>query len=243
MNSSPKYWVIIPAAGYGARMATAVPKQYLSLAGKTVLEHTLERWVVMARIEAIVVVVAKNDPYWPTMSLKQHPKIHTVTGGLERMHSVLNGLHYLQDRAHPDDWVLVHDAARPCVRHSDVALLIDAVKIHPVGGLLACPVRDTMKRSRAGVASVMEVLETVKRDDLWHALTPQMFRLELLRSALVAANKQSWPVTDEAAAIEGLGLSPLLVEGARDNLKITYPDDLALAQFYLERQTEWSDIP
>lgn len=242
MSKSPKCWVVIPAAGYGARMGTIIPKQYLSLAGKTVLEHTIERWLALARIEAVVVVVATNDPYWPTMSLKQHPKIHTVFGGLERMNSVLNGLQYLQQRADAADWVLVHDAARPCVRHSDVSALMDAVKSHPVGGLLACPVRDTMKRSQAGADSTIEVLETVQREQLWHALTPQMFRLGLLSSALSAAHDQGWSVTDESAAIERLGLPPLLVEGARDNLKITYPEDLALAEFYLERQAAWPEF-
>ncbi|HEX4974382.1 MAG TPA: 2-C-methyl-D-erythritol 4-phosphate cytidylyltransferase, partial [Pseudomonadales bacterium] len=171
MSNTSKYWVLIPAAGFGARMGSAIPKQYLSLLGKTVLEHTLERWLALACIEAVVVVVAENDPYWPTMSLKQHPKIHTVFGGLERMHSVLNGLQYLQKKADASDWVLVHDAARPCVRHSDVSALMAAVKTHPVGGLLACPVRDTMKRSQAGADSTIEVLETVQREQLWHALT------------------------------------------------------------------------
>lgn len=242
MSNTPKYWVLIPAAGFGARMGSAIPKQYLSLLGKTVLEHTLERWLALARIEAVVVVVAENDPYWSTMPLKQHPKIHTVFGGLERMHSVLNGLQYLQQKADASDWVLVHDAARPCVRHSDVSALMEAVKTHPVGGLLACPVRDTMKRSQTRADSTIDVLETVQRDQLWHALTPQMFRIGQLSTALKSAHEHSQPLTDESAAIERLGLSPLLVEGARDNLKITYPEDLALAQFYLERQAAWPEF-
>jgi len=240
LSKTPSYWVVIPAAGFGSRMGTTVPKQYLSLSGKTILEHTLERWVAMARIESIVVVVAENDPYWPTMALKQHQKIKTVIGGMERGHSVLNGLRFLQQCADANDWVLVHDAARPCVRHSDVTQLMDAVKNHPVGGLLAHPVQDTMKRGQVTSNASVEVVETVKRQNLWHALTPQMFRFSTLLSALSSVMDQGLVITDESAAIEHVGLSPLLVSGARDNIKITYPEDLALAQYYLDRQAEWS---
>lgn len=240
MSKTPRYWVVVPAAGFGSRMGSTVPKQYLSLLGKTVLEHTLERWVAMARIESLVVVVAQDDPYWPTMALKQHQKIKTVIGGMERGHSVLNGLRFLQQYADPNDWVLVHDAARPCVRHSDVTQLIDAVKKHPVGGLLAYPAQDTMKRAQVTSSATVEVVETVKRQNLWHALTPQIFRFNTLLSALSSAMDRGLVITDESAAIEYAGLSPLLVPGARDNVKITYPEDLALAQYYLDRQSNWS---
>jgi 2-C-methyl-D-erythritol 4-phosphate cytidylyltransferase len=161
-------------------------------------------------------------------------EVRTVPGGAERCHSVLNALELLAGHAAADDWVLVHDAARPCLRPADLACLLDTLAEDPVGGLLAVPVRDTMKRADIGD----RVETTVDRNGLWHALTPQMFRLQALREALGKAIAAGVLVTDEAAAMEWAGHRPRLVAGAGDNLKITRPEDLPLAAYYLERQLQ-----
>jgi len=221
---TPNYWALVPAAGIGSRIGSQRPKQYLHLHGKPILQHTLER-LNLPTIAGIVVCVAKGDPYWDTLSLPM--PVMRVNGGAERCHSVLNGLQALQQRAHADDWVLVHDAARPCVRQADIEKLMTELAQHPVGGLLAVPVRDTMKRVAAGR------LETVNREGLWHALTPQMFRLGALSSALESLLSRGEVVTDDAQAMEKMGLRPVLVEGDADNIKITRPQDLRLAELYI----------
>lgn len=232
VNKSHRYWAVLPAAGAGSRMGSTLPKQYLSLCGKTVIENTLERLLAFSPLEKLVVVVAKDDTYWPKIPIGQHPKLQAVAGGSERVHSVLNGLKHLSQWADDGDWVLVHDVARPCVRLSDISALIEQLKDHSVGGILACPALDTMKRSNAA----SELQGTVSREHLWHALTPQMFRLGPLREALESVLAKGDIVTDEAAAMESFGYTPLLVPGSRDNIKITYPDDLALAQYFLDQQ-------
>ncbi|MCK5876237.1 MAG: 2-C-methyl-D-erythritol 4-phosphate cytidylyltransferase [Candidatus Marithrix sp.] len=224
-----KNWVIIPAAGIGSRMGSECPKQYLQLQGKTILQHTLERFN-LANIAGIVVCIAEHDTYWDELTFPM--QVIRANGGKERCHSVLNGLQVLQQYAQPDDWVLVHDAARPCIRQTDIENLITKLVAHPVGGLLGLPVRDTMKRSDAK----SEIVATVEREKLWHALTPQMFRLELLFNALQAVLSNNELVTDEAQAVEKQGLKPLLVTGHADNIKITHPQDLVLAELYLREQ-------
>lgn len=234
-KTSVKYWAVVPAAGVGARMKAEVPKQYLPLSGRPVIEHTLHRVGMHAKIAGVMVALAAGDNLWAQLRLGFVAKrIYTCTGGEARCHSVLAALNALDDKAHEQDWVLVHDAARPCVRPGDLDHLIDAVASHPAGGLLATPVRDTMKRGDAQ----NQITETVEREHLWHALTPQMFRYGMLREALVdAINNKAW-VTDEASAIERLGHKPVLVEGHSDNIKVTHPEDLELAGFFLERQAE-----
>ncbi len=236
MTTDRMCWAIIPAAGTGTRMGVNTPKQYLPLLGKTVLEHTLQRFCDHPAVNGVVVVLAENDHYWKTVSPATNQKIHTTTGGLKRCHSVLNGLRYLENIAQADDWVMVHDAARPCIRPKDLDKLIHAASGCPDGAILAVPVRDTMKR--AGIDS--KISETVSRDDLWHALTPQMFRLSTLKTALKNAIEKNIPVTDEAQAVELTGLRPLLVEGHADNIKITHQADLALAETYLAQQERLS---
>jgi 2-C-methyl-D-erythritol 4-phosphate cytidylyltransferase len=226
-----RYWAVIPAAGTGSRMGARVPKQYLPLAGKRVIEHSLERLGNHPDISGVVVVLAANDPYWRQITPTCAVPLFTVTGGAERFHSVLNGLDRLTELAAPDDWVLVHDAARPCLRLADMDLLMRALADHPVGGLLAIPVTDTVKRADASGT----VLETVARDGLWRALTPQMFRLGALHAALSTALRHGRQVTDEAAAMELAAASPRLVRGHDDNIKITSPDDLITAELYLQR--------
>jgi 2-C-methyl-D-erythritol 4-phosphate cytidylyltransferase len=209
-------------------MKSSRPKQYLLLHGKPILQHTLEK-LALSNLAGLVVCLAEHDPYWDSLQLTL-PVIR-VQGGSERCHSVFNGLQTLQHYAQPEDWVLVHDAARPCVRPSDIERLMTQLADHPVGGLLAIPVRDTMKRADSqGV-----VVETVNREGLWHALTPQMFRLAALSKALEQVLSSGQVVTDEAQAMERMGYCPVLVEGHADNIKVTLPQDLDLAAWYLQR--------
>lgn len=231
-QQAPKFWAIIPAAGIGKRMGTSIPKQYLNLLNQTVIEHTLNRLSSHPRIHGIVIAIAKDDPHWPRLPLRVNKKLLVTHGGAERCHSVLKALHHLAGHADPHDWVLVHDAVRPCLRHADIDLLIDALQHHSVGGVLGLPVADTVKRcNEAG-----EVLETIDRSQLWRALTPQMFRLSLLTHALENAIEHQTIVTDEAAVIERLGHMPQMVAGHADNIKITQPQDIALAELILQRQ-------
>jgi 2-C-methyl-D-erythritol 4-phosphate cytidylyltransferase len=211
-------------------MGNSCPKQYLPLQGKPILQHTLER-LNLPSIKSIVVCVAEDDQYWKTLTLPM--SVIRVNGGKERCHSVLNGLQALRQHAKPHDWVLVHDAARPCVQQVDIEKLMTQLAEHPVGGLLAVPVRDTMKRAINTDNHLVEVSETVNREGLWHALTPQMFRLDILFKALEGVLSRGELVTDEAQAIEKLGLRPVLIEGHSDNIKITYSQDLKLAELYL----------
>ena len=231
MSGEPTYRVVVPAAGTGRRMASNTPKQYLPLADKTVIEHTLDALFACSRITSIVVAVAADDDIWPAIAerYRQRP-LESVTGGDERCHSVLNALEHLSHTGLDDNWVLVHDAARPCVRSADIDHLIDTLAGDTTGGLLGVPVADTMKQ----VDAAARVEQTVTREGLWHALTPQMFRLDLLRDALQQAQANDRLVTDEAAAMELAGHRPRMVQGHRDNIKITLPADLALAAFYLQ---------
>lgn len=212
-------------------MGAILPKQYLQLLGRTIIEHTIERFALHPRIAGVVVAVAVDDDHWPSIRPKL-PPLRVTTGGAERCHSVLNALHAIAEDAAPEDWVLVHDAARPCVHHDDIGRLIDELGDDPCGGILGMSVRDTLKRcSPAGV-----IEETVDRTRLWHALTPQMFRFSVLRHALELALKNGILVTDEAQAIELAGGTARIVEGRNDNLKITRPEDLALAALFLRAQ-------
>ena len=230
MNKKQKIWVVIPAAGVGRRMGSNTPKQYLLLNNKSVIEHTISVFSSHNAISEIIVSISKEDEYWPSLNINCSKPVHKVEGGKERCDSVLNGLKFLQDKAKADDWVLVHDAARPCLRNEDLDLLLKELQQHEVGGILAVPVRDTMKRA---VDKTNLIKETVDRDALWHALTPQMFRFKLLKDALESALKNNKTITDEASAIELAGYQPVLVEGHSDNIKITRPEDLTLAAFYL----------
>jgi len=227
------YWAIVPAAGSGTRMGTALPKQYLPLHDKTVLEHTLDALLACAPLTGVVVAVAADDPHWPVIEARYRKhNVRTVTGGAERCHSVLNALDYLAAHGGENDRVLVHDAARPCVRGGDIERLIDAVGDDDNGGLLAVPLTDTVKRSDP----VQRVADTVDRRTLWRALTPQLFHLDLLTAALASALDDGVPVTDDAAAMEHAGYRPLLVQGATDNIKVTMAEDLELAAWYLRRR-------
>jgi len=230
-NREPKFWAIVPAAGAGKRMETDTPKQYLPLGDKTVLEHTLDTLLSCQRLAGVVLVLSPGDERWAEIQHRytQQP-LDTVPGGAERCHSVLNGLDYLATRASDGDWALVHDAARPCVRLKDIEGLITILEHSAEGGLLGVPVADTMKRVDEDVC----ISGTVDRNGLWHAYTPQMFRVGMLRAALQQAIDKGEAVTDEANAMELAGYRPRMVQGARDNIKITVPFDLVLAAFYLQ---------
>ena len=214
-------------------MGGAIPKQYLPLAGLSVIVHTLDILLSHPRISGVAVAIGAEDGWWDSIRLDTGKPLLQVNGGQERCHSVLHALHALQELAAPEDWVLVHDAVRPCLRSTDLDVLMDTLKDDAVGGLLATPVRDTMKRADADG----RVSATVDRTALWHALTPQMFRLQILSRALEQALERGLLVTDDASAVEALGLAPRLVEGRADNIKITRPEDLLLAEFYLTKNT------
>lgn len=230
MTESVKLWAVVPAAGVGKRMQADRPKQYLPLAGKTVLEQTLTRLLEADVFSAIAVAISKEDPYWPELEISRHEKVITAAGGKERADSVLSTLKSLRENASDNDWVLVHDAARPCLTSSDVHLLINTLKDDDIGGILALSSHDTLKN-----VDGLNIIETIDRSAIWRALTPQMFRYGMLKQALEEAEGNP-AVTDEASALEMQGLQPKIVEGRPDNIKITRPEDLALAQFYMEHQ-------
>jgi 2-C-methyl-D-erythritol 4-phosphate cytidylyltransferase len=230
MNSSIQCWAVVPAAGVGKRMQADRPKQYLPLAGKTVIEHTLLRLLQSGVFQAVAVAISLEDPYWPELDISKHPDVITAPGGKERADSVLSALKALQGRAAEDDWVLVHDAARPCLTAFDIHLQIDTLKNDAVGGILALSSHDTLKHVEGDT-----ITATIDRKHIWRALTPQMFKYSMLRDALQQTEGNP-AVTDEASALEILGYKPKIVEGRPDNIKITRPEDLALAQFYMEQQ-------
>lgn len=229
---SERCWAVVPAAGVGRRMGGEVPKQYLQLLGRPVIDHSLQTLLDHPSIGAVYVALSETDGYWPKSRHADDPRVIRVTGGEQRCHSVLNALNVLGETAAEEDWVLVHDAARPCLSPADLDRLMQALNHHPVGGLLGVPVQDTLKR----VAPTGEVLQTLPRSDLWQAYTPQMFRLGLLTEALNQALALGELVTDDASAMELAGHRLQMVEGHTGNLKITRPADLQLAAFYLSHQ-------
>lgn len=222
-------WALVPAAGSGRRFGGEVPKQYLQAAGKPLIAHVLDALLAHPGIDGVVVALAAGDPRWPGWSMLHGKPVVTCIGGGERADSVLAALRALPVGVADDELLLVHDAARPNLRADDVGKLIDAAMACAHGALLAAPVRDTLKRADADLC----IVETYSREGLWRALTPQAFRVDLLRRALEAAKADGVIVTDEAMAVERLGLRPRLVEGREDNPKVTTPADLAMAEFLL----------
>ena len=233
MASLPMFSVVIPASGIGKRMQSSVPKQYLPLLGKTVLEHTLNCFLDLPQVEQIIVVIAPHDSVFNTLSIASHPKIHIVVGGKERANSVLNGVKYLHEKN--SRWVMVHDAARPCLEQQDIVNLANQCITNDCAGILATQVRDTMKRSSVGSNLISK---TEDRNNLWHALTPQCCDVSQLHSALSAQISPTGDinpsVTDEASALELAGYPVELVKGSAKNIKITQPEDLELAEYYIK---------
>jgi len=228
MAATERLWCIVPAAGSGRRFGADVPKQYLPLAGKPMIEHTLDRLAACNEVAGFVVVLADGDAYWHDIASVRGKPVRTAIGAAERSGSVLSGLRALQTDVGADDFVLVHDAARPCISADDVAMLV-ARGVPAGGALLAAPVRDTLKRGNGE----RRVAATEPRESLWRALTPQLFRRGELTRALEAAEAEGIAITDEAMAMERIGARPLLVEGAEDNIKVTTAADLALAAYLL----------
>lgn len=232
MAATDALWCVVPAAGRGTRVGGEVPKQYLPIAGKPMLLHTLDRLAAHPCIAGLMVVLADDDRHWPKPATIAGKPVLTTIGGAERADSVLAGLRELRNKVEESQFILVHDAARPCVRTADISHLIEQ-GIPAGGALLAAPVRDTLKRADVRGRSI----STEPREARWRALTPQMFRLGELVAALESAHATGLAVTDEAMAMERAGHKPLLVEGSEDNIKVTTPADFALAEFLLTRMS------
>ncbi len=224
-----RFWGVVPAAGSGARMGADCPKQYLELQGVAILQHTLDALLALPLLDTVMVALAAGDQRWQTLPAARDQRVETTPGGAERADSVLACLAALEGRASAADWVLVHDAARPCISQAELEHLVQALRDDPVGGLLALPVSETVKRAD----DQQRVSATVARDGLWLAQTPQMFRYGMLRSALESAAEQGLTVTDEASALEQAGHAPRLVAGAATNIKVTRPADLPVAERFL----------
>jgi len=237
VNSGCEIWAVVPAAGTGKRMQSDIPKQYLMLIDRPVIEHTIDRLLAVDQVKGIVVSIRVGDPYWPDIQIESDKPVLVAAGGDERCQSVMNALDVLskQPGYKPETaWALVHDAVRPCVSVNDIQNLIDTVAGTESGGLLAMPVRDTMKRQD----DEQRVKHTVDRTGLWHALTPQLFACDQLSGALKSAMAEGFTVTDESSAMEHAGHHPGLVRGGEDNIKITCPADLRLAELYLKLLSE-----
>jgi 2-C-methyl-D-erythritol 4-phosphate cytidylyltransferase len=226
----PKVFALVLAAGQGTRIGDAVPKQYLPIAGKPMMFHSIEALAAVSRIERLFVVLAPLDRHWGEHDWSALPeKIEAAfCGGSHRAESVLNTLRFLEARIGKDDWVLVHDAARPCIVTELVEQFLDELGDDQVGGLLAMPLADTLKRAEEN----QRVEATIARTGLWRAQTPQMFRYELLRRGLEKNPK----ATDESEAVESLGHAPRLVEGETSNMKVTFAEDIQIAELILEHR-------
>ena len=227
-HAAPRCYALLPCAGTGSRAGTAIPKQYAPLAGRALVDHTVQALLAVARIDQVCVVLSPDDAHWPTHGAAPHPRLSVVRcGGATRAESVFQGLQALAKQgAQAHDWVLVHDAARCLIEAEHVNALIDACMPDAVGGLLAVPVPDTLKAETQG-----RVQHTLPREHTWLAQTPQMFRWAPLHQALLAAQAQGFAgITDEASAIEAQGHAPRLVRGSTHNIKVTWPEDFALAE-------------
>lgn len=232
--TTPRIVAVIPAAGVGSRMQADRPKQYLKLGGKTILEHTTESLLCHPKIERVVIAISADDAYFDSLHLSSK-RITVVEGGKERADSVLNGIASLNENT----WALVHDAARPCIEEADITALLDVMHNDDVvGGILASPVRDTMKRALATNDSVEIIAHTEERTNLWHALTPQLFPAGLLKQALQDGLEKGANITDEASAMELAGHKVAMISGSPANIKVTHPADLPLAEFYLRQKLE-----
>lgn len=228
-NQKPSFAFVVPAAGVGSRMQANKPKQYISLQNKTVLEHTIDKLIAVDPNAKIIIAVSENDAYFAELTLPEN--IVRVAGGCERADSVLNALNFLSD-THPVDWVLVHDAARPLVLPENIHTLMNHCFASHCGGILATKVRDTIKQGDT------KIKQTVPRENLWQAQTPQMFQLNELKDNLSKAINQNVAVTDEASAMEWAQSPVQLVEGRADNIKLTTPDDITIADYLIAKQTQ-----
>ena len=236
--SLPKLVVVIPAAGVGSRMNADIPKQYLPLLGSTILEQTVSKFLALSYVHHVVIAISDTDPYFKTLSLQSHPKVIVVDGGMERADSVSNGVEWAKRNGY--DWLMVHDAARPCVNLSDVERLFHQSVRTQSNCILGAPVKDTMKRTISTQRPNAQIDQTINRDGLWHAYTPQCCKVNDLSQALeqltLPSGQLDRRVTDEASALELIGLETHIIESSTQNIKITVPEDLLLATFYLQSE-------
>lgn len=238
-------WAIVPAAGIGKRMLSDIPKQYLPLNNRPVIEYTVNALLENQYITGLVIALQPDDNYWAEINISSQKPVLQTKGGKQRSDSVINALNELfqYEQFNQDvDWVMVHDAVRPCLRQQDIEKLVVDVGNDQNGGLLALPVRDTMKRQNTEKSAIKTVEKTVDRENLWHALTPQYFPGHSLKKALEKALRNKQTITDESSAMEYAGYSPRLVPGHEDNIKITRPDDLQLASLYLQARINESSL-
>jgi 2-C-methyl-D-erythritol 4-phosphate cytidylyltransferase len=227
-----RLWAVLPAAGRGSRFGGELPKQHLEVAGRPLIAYTLDVLLSHPSVSGVMVVLAEGDRHWKGFEAPAGKTVATCMGGVERADSVLAGLHALPDSVRADDFVLVHDAARPNLSHADLDRLLEVGTGDPVGAILAAPVRDTLKR--AGDDGGID--RTEPRERLWRALTPQLFRRMQLSRALDVARAAGVAITDESMAMERQGLRPLLIEGNEDNFKVTTPADLARFEYVLSHR-------
>jgi 2-C-methyl-D-erythritol 4-phosphate cytidylyltransferase len=233
-GSQERCWAVVPAAGIGTRMDSGLPKQYLEIAGVTIVEHSVKALLASQRVHGVVVALHADDSRASELPVFKDKRVQCVSGGAQRSDSVLAALAALLVQGELDDWVLVHDAARPCLQLADLRRLIDRVCASDIGGILAEPMVDTVKQA----GDDDRVLRTLDRRRLWRAQTPQMFRLGPLYAALEGAKKQGLSITDEASAMELAGHPVQLIMGSPRNLKVTLPADLELAAWYLRAETD-----
>lgn len=231
-NTLEKFWIIIPAAGIGNRYvdAASTAKQYITLGAKTILSHTINIFLTQPWVEKIVVAIAEHDKIFPTLDCAKHPKVTTVIGGESRMASVYAALCSLDAQAAPQDWILVHDAVRPCLHEQDLCDLVATLKDDPIGGILASPVVDTVKQVGENT------LKTLDRTGLWQALTPQMFRLKVLKQAIERCIASNLAVTDEASALEQCVIASKIVAAQYPNPKLTYIKDKHYIDFLIQNK-------
>ncbi len=234
MKTQTKLWAVVPAAGSGSRFSKTELKQYQYIQNHTVLEHTVNR-LNSLDLSGCVLAIGEQDCFAQTLSFQHQHKLHFCTGGEERVNSVLNALIYLSDIADEDDWILVHDAARPCVAEDCLRRLVQSAQDSNQSAILAIPVRDTLKY----VTSQNQIEKTVGREFLWQAQTPQMAKLGILKRAIQTALAEQITITDEASALEHVNEVVQVVQGRSDNIKITYTDDLELARLILQAQTHF----
>lgn len=231
------FWVIIPASGLGTRFSEKMPKQYISLLGKTIIEHTLNLFIQLPWVQKMVIPIAIDDSKFNQLPISLNPKVQTVIGGETRAASVHNAMRYLQDKAKPNDWILVHDAVRPCLHQDDLKQLISQLQDDDVGGILATKVSDTLKLSQNH-----KIVQTIPRTHVWQAQTPQMFRYKVLFDALSWCQENNHNITDEASALEAVGFNPTVVQAKHLNPKLTFEQDLKLITMMLKlcQQEEYS---
>ncbi|CAL4324789.1 2-C-methyl-D-erythritol 4-phosphate cytidylyltransferase [Buchnera aphidicola (Protaphis terricola)] len=223
----PKIVAIVPAAGVGKRMLSGIPKQYIKIKNRTILEYTLIALLSHPNIVRVIVSLNKQDNYFKKLSISSDIRVVSVIGGNKRINSVLSGLVL---PIH-EKWVIVHDAVRPCISYQDLEKLISITKKSKIGGILARPISDTIKYVSH---NTKKISYTIERKNIWHALTPQLFPINLLRFCLKKIIQNNIDITDESSALEYCGYNPLIVLGSYKNIKITFPEDLIFAKFYLE---------